>query len=87
MKKNGENHHPSITNMKQLNRMLQEEVRIMDNQEMKKILGGDATPTGCAGKSKEACSGNCLIDGTIQGKCGWTAANINRCTCGGATIG
>lgn len=59
---------------------------LLSIEEMKLVRGGDKVSTGCEGKSKENCGGDCVGGGIYPGSCGWSGGNYNRCTCGYVVI-
>ena len=69
--------------MKTLKKISLKDVKVLDSDEMKNVLGHG---TGCEGLTKSKCSGSCTVVGGHPGKCGWTSA-WNRCTCASAYAG
>ena len=72
--------------MKHLKKNCMKGQEYLSTDEMKLVKGGYKIPTGCEGKSKEACGGSCVADGIYEGTCGWSEGNYNRCTCGYVTL-
>lgn len=70
-----------------MNKNGMKEQEFLSPNEMKLVRGGALVPTGCEGKSKEKCSGDCLGDGSHIGSCGWSEGIYNRCTCAFVTLG
>ena len=66
-------------------------IEILKESELKNHVGGydSNSNTGCTGNTKATCNSGdeCKdSDGNI-GKCGWTGAHINKCTCAVVTLG
>ena len=53
--------------MKTLKKISLKDVKVLDSDEMKNVLGHG---TGCEGLTKSKCSGSCTVDGGHPGKCG-----------------
>lgn len=77
-----------LLKMKKLKRFtISSGVQILDPSAQMCIHGGDESTTDCSTKEKSQCSGKCVDSYGYYGYCGWTAANLNKCTCGTASLG